>query len=76
MRPTCSEARVITVNSVPFVITTAPYALEVCGLPLCLGINDVFNYTSLSNAAIPPTPAGYNDVVGLGVPWVPALINE
>lgn len=71
-----NEARIVTVNSVPFVITTAPFALEVCGLPLCLGVNDVFNYTSLSGDAFPPTPAGYNDVVGLGVPWVPALINE
>jgi subtilase family serine protease len=71
-----NEARIITVNSVPLVITTAPYALEVCGLPICLGVNDVFNYTSLSPAAIPPTPAGYNDVTGLGVPWVPKLINE
>jgi hypothetical protein len=71
-----TELRVITVNSVPFLITTTPYALEVCGLPLCLGINDVWNYTSLSPAAIPPTPAGYNDVTGLGVPWVPKLINE
>jgi subtilase family serine protease len=71
-----NEVRVVTVNSVPFVITPAPYALEVCGLPICLGINDVFNYTSLSSAAIPPTPAGYNDVTGLGVPWVPKLINE
>jgi subtilase family serine protease len=71
-----NEARVVTVNSVPFLITTAPYAIEVCGLPICLGINDVWNYTSLSPAAVPPTPAGYNDVTGLGVPWVPKLINE
>jgi subtilase family serine protease len=71
-----NEARVITVNSVPFVITPSPYALEVCGLPICLGVDDVFNYTSLSAAAIPPTPAGYNDVTGLGVPWLPKLINE
>jgi subtilase family serine protease len=71
-----NEVRVVTVNSVPFVITPAPYALEVCGLPICLGVDDVFNYTSLSSAAIPPTPAGYNDVTGLGVPWVPKLINE
>jgi hypothetical protein len=68
--------RVVTVNSVPFLLVTAPYGLEVCGLPLCLGINEVWNYTSLSPAAIPPTPAGYNDVTGLGVPWVPKLINE
>lgn len=71
-----TEMRVVTVNSVPFLIVTAPYALEVCGQPLCLGINDVWNYTSLSSAAVPPTPAGYNDVTGLGVPWVPKLINE
>jgi subtilase family serine protease len=71
-----TELRVITVNSVPFLIITAPYALEVCGLPLCLGINDVWNYTSLSPADLPPSPAGYNDVTGLGVPWVPKLINE
>ena len=43
-----NEARVVTVNSVPFLIITAPYALEVCGLPLCLGLNDVWNWTSLS----------------------------
>jgi subtilase family serine protease len=71
-----NEARVVTVNSVPFVITSTPYALEVCGLPICLGINDVFNYTSLSTASIPATPAGYNDVTGLGVPYLPKLINE
>jgi subtilase family serine protease len=71
-----TELRVVTMNSVPFLIVTAPYGLEVCGLPLCLGVNDVFNYTSLSSAAVPPTPAGYNDVTGLGVPWVPKLINE
>lgn len=71
-----TELRVVTVSSVPFLIVSAPYAIEVCGLPLCLGINDVWNYTSLSPAAVPPTPAGYNDVTGLGVPWVPRLINE
>jgi subtilase family serine protease len=71
-----TELRVVTVNSVPFLIVPTPYALEVCGLPLCLGINEVWNYTSLSPAAVPPTPAGYNDVTGLGVPWVPKLINE
>ena len=71
-----TELRVITVNSVPFQITPTPYALEVCGLPICLGVNDVWNYTSLSSAAVPPTAAGYNDVTGLGVPWVPKLINE
>jgi hypothetical protein len=71
-----NEVRVITVNSVPFVITPAPYALEACVLQICLGVNDVFNFTSLASAAIPPTPAGYNDVTGLGVPWVPKLISE
>lgn len=71
-----NELRVITVNSVPFNITTAPYALEVCGLEVCLGVNDVFNYTSNSSASVPPTGPGYNDVTGLGVPWVPKLINE
>ena len=71
-----NEARVVTVNSVPFLITRAPYALEVCGLTICQGLNDVFNYTSLSSASMPPTPAGYNDVTGLGVPYVPKLINE
>jgi len=39
-------------------------------------VNDVFNYTSLASAAFPPTPAGYNDVTGLGVPYVPKLIKE
>ena len=69
-------ARVVTINSVPFLIVTAPYALEVCGFPVCLGIDDVFNFTSLSSASFPPTPAGYNDVTGLGVPYLPKLINE
>jgi subtilase family serine protease len=71
-----APTELVTVNSVPILIDTAPYALQVCGLPLCLGINETFNYTSLSKAAIPPTPAGYNDVTGLGVPWAPKLINE
>ena len=71
-----NEVRIVTVNSVPFVITSTPYALEVCGLPICLGLNDVFNYTSLSSASVPATPAGYNDVTGLGVPYLPKLINE
>ena len=71
-----NEARVVTINSVPFLITTAPYALQVCGLAICEGLNDVYNYTSLSAASVPPTPAGYNDVTGLGVPYVPRLINE
>jgi subtilase family serine protease len=71
-----NEARLVTINSVPFLIISAPYALQVCGLTICEGLNDVFNYTSLSSASVPPTPAGYNDVTGLGVPYVPKLINE
>jgi subtilase family serine protease len=67
------EVRVITVTSVPFLITTAPYALQVCGAPICTGIDDIFNFTSLSPYA--NTPAGYNDVTGLGVPWAPKLLQ-
>jgi subtilase family serine protease len=71
------EARVVTINSVPFLIsTTTPFALEVCGISICEGVDDVFNYTSLAPAAFPPTPAGYNDVTGLGVPYLPVLINQ
>jgi subtilase family serine protease len=69
-----NEARVVTINSVPFYIEAAPYAFVVCGDPVCLGINENFNFTSLSSYA--GTPAGYNDVTGLGVPWLPKLINE
>jgi subtilase family serine protease len=69
-----AEARLVTVNSVPFLITTAPYALEVCSLAICEGLDDVFNFTSLSTYG--GTPAGYNDVTGLGVPYVPKLIQE
>lgn len=68
------EARVVTINSVPFLIITAPYALEVCGAPICLGVDDIFNYTSES--AVVSSPPGYNDVTGLGVPWVPQLLHE
>ncbi len=56
--------RVVTINSVPFVITTTtPFPLEVCADAICEGLDDVFNYV---------TP-GYNDVTGLGVPYVPRL---
>ena len=72
---TANTLRVVTINSVPFNITTAPYALEVCSFAVCLGVNDVFNYTSLSADSFPPTGAGYNDVTGLGVPYVPELIR-
>ncbi len=68
-------ARVVTISSVPFLIsTTTPFALEVCGADLCEGIDDVFNFTSLS--AYGNTPAGYNDVTGLGVPYVPLLLKS
>ena len=58
-----NQVRVVTVNSVPQVITTTPFPLEVCSTAICEGINDVFNYV---------TP-GYNDVTGLGVPYLPFL---
>lgn len=61
-----NEARVVTINSVPFDIITTPFALEVCANPICEGLNDVFNYV---------TP-GYNDVTGLGVPYLPYLVNQ
>jgi subtilase family serine protease len=69
-----NEARVVTVNSVPFNIQTVPYGIFVCGITICLGVDEVFNYTSESTAG--GTGRGYNDVTGLGVPWVPKLINE
>ncbi len=72
-----NEARVVTINSVPFNFTTAPYGFEVCPLTICEGINDVYNFVSLSPAVYAPeTPPGYNDVTGLGVPYVPKLIQE
>lgn len=58
-----SRVRVVTINSAPTLITLAPFPLEVCSDPVCEGLNDVFNYT---------TP-GYDDVTGLGVPFVPFL---
>ncbi|MGA2397983.1 MAG: S53 family peptidase [Steroidobacteraceae bacterium] len=69
-----NEARVVTVNSVPFNIQTAPYGIFTCGIAICEGVDEVFNYTSESTAG--GTGPGYNDVTGLGVPWVPKLINE
>jgi subtilase family serine protease len=61
-----NEARLVTVNSVPFDITVNPFALEVCGLAICEGINDAFNYV---------TP-GYDDVTGLGVPYAPLFSQQ
>jgi subtilase family serine protease len=58
-----TRVRVVTINSVPFNIQTTPYALEICGLKICEGIDDIFNTTT----------AGYDDVTGLGVPYAPAL---
>ena len=70
-----SLARVVAISSVPSLITeTAPYAFEECGLQICYGIDDQWNFTSLS--AWGGTPAGYNDVTGLGVPYVPLLLQH
>ena len=69
-----TRVRVVTVNSVPFNITTAPFALLDCSLAICEGVNEIFNYTSNAADGIPPTGPGYNDVTGLGVPNVPELI--
>jgi subtilase family serine protease len=61
-----SLVRVVTINSVPEVIYPAPFALEVCGATICEGLNDVFNFTT----------AGYDDVTGLGTPYLPDLIKD
>ena len=61
-----TRVRVVTINSVPFNIETAPYTLQICGSSICEGINDIFNFTT----------AGYDDVTGLGVPYAPNLINQ
>ena len=61
-----NEVRVVTINSVPTLIITAPFALQVCSAKICEGLDDVFNYTS----------PGYNDVTGLGVPYLPNLVKE
>ncbi len=60
------EVRVVTMASVPFVISPSPVPLIVCGLAVCEGLDDVFNYTT----------AGYDDVTGLGVPYVPYLVGQ
>jgi subtilase family serine protease len=61
-----TEVRVVTMNSVPFVIYPTPFPLEVCNLTICEGVDDVFNYV---------TP-GYDNVTGLGVPYAPLLITQ
>ena len=58
-----NEVRVVTINSVPLVIQQTPFPLEVCASTICEGLDDVFNDV---------TP-GYNDVTGLGTPYVPLL---
>ena len=58
-----SLVRVVTINSVPLLIDSTPFPIEVCSTPICEDIDDVFNYV---------TP-GYNDVAGLGVPYLPLL---
>ena len=64
--PNPNEVRVVTINSVPALSVTSPFPLEVCGAAICEGIDDVFNQVR----------PGYNDVTGLGVPYVPYLAFE
>ncbi len=61
-----ASADVVTLNSVPFDIQADPFALEVCAKSPCLGIDDIFNYTT----------TGYDDVTGLGVPYLPVLVTQ
>ncbi len=61
-----TQIRVVTVNSVPFLIDSTPFPLQVCATAICEGIDDVFNQV---------TP-GYDDVTGLGVPWAPSLVKQ
>ncbi len=61
-----TRVRVVTINSVPFDIATTPYALQLCGSKICEGLDDVFNNTM----------AGYDNVTGLGVPYVPNLVTQ
>ncbi len=61
-----TQLRVVTINSVPALIATAPFPVEVCAKYLCQGLDDVFNYTA----------PGYNDVTGFGVPYVPLLATD
>ncbi len=72
-----TRIRVVTLNSVPFLVDTAPYALIACGYTVCEGIDEVFNYTSNAAdwASGTTTPPGYNDVTGLGVPVMTRLIK-
>ena len=69
-----NESRVVTVNSVPFNIQTAPYGIDhlrhrdLPGRRRCVQLHLRIDGRR--------DRAGYNDVTGLGVPWVPKLINE
>ncbi len=61
-----TRVRVVTLNSVSALVEATPYPLQVCGLAVCEGLDDVFNVV---------TP-GYNDVTGLGVPYLPDLVKK
>ncbi len=61
-----NEVRVVTVNSVSTFSETTPFPLDVCTSVICEGLNDVFNQVT----------AGYNDVTGLGVPYLPYLVKQ
>ena len=60
------NVNLVTLNNTALYLETAPFGAVVCGDPICLGQNDLFNFTT----------AGYDDVTGLGVPWAPYLINQ
>jgi subtilase family serine protease len=64
--PDAGLVRVVTINSVPFDLYLSPFALEICGISICEGIDDVFS-------AVTP---GYDDVTGLGVPYAPLLVKQ
>ncbi len=61
-----TRVRLITMNSVPFVVYPTPFPLLACSITICEGLNDVFNNT---------TP-GYDNVTGLGVPYAPYLVKQ
>ncbi len=61
-----TEVRVVTIDSVPLLYETSPAPLQICGSVVCEGIDDVFNFNT----------TGYNDVTGLGVPFLPLLAFE
>ena len=61
-----NEVRVVTISSVPKLAITTPFPLVVCDATICEGLDDVFNQVT----------AGYNNTTGLGVPYIPSLIND